>query len=220
MIDALTAPGLFGTAAAARPSRTAMGRDQFLSLLVTQLKHQDPLSPLEPHEFAAQLAQFTSVEQLAQLNGQLEAQAGATQLGLLMQQTTLSTALMGRRIVAAGNQVAIPTAGSAEIQADVGGTGGAVTVRLLDDSGRVVATRDLEAVGGGRQRLRLPADLPPGTYHYELAVTDAAGHELPVVTYTSGVVDGVHFRGDRIVLRIGAMEVSLVDLAEIQPVAP
>ena len=55
-----------------------MGKDDFLKMLVAQLKHQDPMNPMEGQEFAAQLAQFSSVEQLVQLNKQYETQAEST----------------------------------------------------------------------------------------------------------------------------------------------
>jgi flagellar basal-body rod modification protein FlgD len=52
---------------------TALGRDAFLNLLVTQLRHQDPLQPQADGEFIAQLAQFSSLEQLTQIQQTLEA---------------------------------------------------------------------------------------------------------------------------------------------------
>src|SRR5690625_8037480 len=61
----------------ARASNSEMGKEEFLRLLVTQLSNQDPLNPMDGQEFAAQLAQFTSVEQLLNIqqtlveNGQL-----------------------------------------------------------------------------------------------------------------------------------------------------
>ena len=51
----------------------ALGRDQFLTLLVAQLKHQDPLNPLDGTDFTAQLAQFSSLEQQFAMNDNLEA---------------------------------------------------------------------------------------------------------------------------------------------------
>lgn len=55
----------------ARKANDAMGKDEFLKLLVAQMKHQDPLNPMDGQEMAAQLAQFTSVEQLLAANDTL-----------------------------------------------------------------------------------------------------------------------------------------------------
>jgi flagellar basal-body rod modification protein FlgD len=198
----------------------ALGRDEFLRLLVTQLRNQDPLSPLQPHEFAAQLAQFASVEQLSQLNEGLAQQLAATHLNAIVGQTALSASLIGRSVVALGDQVEIPANGSGQIRAEVEGAGQA-TLRLFDAAGNVVAERDLGPVSGGRRTLDLPDDLPPGTYRYELTVTAADGSALGVTPYTSGVVDGVFFRDGEIRLRMGGLEVSLDALAEVErPLSP
>jgi flagellar basal-body rod modification protein FlgD len=50
----------------------AMGQDEFLKLLVTQLQHQDPMNPIENHDFIAQTAQFTQLEQLTKLVNLME----------------------------------------------------------------------------------------------------------------------------------------------------
>lgn len=54
-----------------------LGRDAFLQLLTTQLAHQDPLQPQGDTEFIAQLAQFSSLEQLTQMRGTLDVIAAA-----------------------------------------------------------------------------------------------------------------------------------------------
>lgn len=52
-----------------------LGRDAFMSLLLTQLQHQDPTQPQADGEFLAQLAQFSALEQLQQMNAKLESMA-------------------------------------------------------------------------------------------------------------------------------------------------
>src|SRR6478609_3360421 len=59
-------------AAANKSSTDTLGKDQFLRILVTQLRNQDPTQPLQDKEFIAQMAQFTSVEQLTNMAGEMK----------------------------------------------------------------------------------------------------------------------------------------------------
>ena len=68
------------TSAATGVKNDGLGRDSFLMLLTTQLQHQDPTQPQADGEFLAQLAQFSSLEQLTQMQTTL--QSIATQLGV------------------------------------------------------------------------------------------------------------------------------------------
>jgi flagellar basal-body rod modification protein FlgD len=215
----MISPASFNTStygAESAGGRSALGKDEFLRLLVTQLKNQDPLSPLQPHEFAAQLAQFTSVEQLTQVNAGIAQQSELTQLAALVGKTTFGAALIGRQVVAEGNQVIVPATGGARVKIDVGGTGGKATLRVLDKNGREVGKSDLGSLGPGRQTLSLPPGIPPGTYTYRVDVKDAKDHAVPVTTYTVGTVDGVFFKNGQIVLRLGSIEIELDRLAEIE----
>jgi flagellar basal-body rod modification protein FlgD len=58
-------------AAASRKPTDTLGKDQFLAILVTQLRNQDPMQPMQDKDFIAQMAQFTSVEQLMNMSGEL-----------------------------------------------------------------------------------------------------------------------------------------------------
>ncbi len=217
MINPVTNYALFGAAAGATAPKQSLDKDAFMTLLVTQLKNQDPMNPQDSSQLAAQLAQFTSVEQLTQLNEAVTSQELSLREATLLSKTSLSATLIGRRVIGEGNQLQVPATGAAQIRVEIGAGGGQAKLRLLDSTGREVTTRELGVVPAGRQTLTLPADLPAGTYRYELTVTGPKDAAVPVATFTRGIVDGVTFKNGQIVLRIGGMEVALDDLAEIEP---
>ncbi|NOT35594.1 MAG: hypothetical protein HOP12_15725 [Candidatus Eisenbacteria bacterium] len=212
---ASTSGGDSGSLSNAASRSSAMGRDQFLQMLVTQLKNQDPMSPLQPHEFAAQLAQFSTVEQLQQIGDGLVAQTTALELSNVIGKTTLSAAMLGRSVIAHGNQLEVTANSSPPIKVDIGGVGGTTTLIVRDSKGKEVARREFGSMPGGSQTLALPEGLVPGVYKYEVQVKDGAGKTIPVTPYVTGTVSGVSFRDGSIVLRIGGMEVVLDDVAEI-----
>ncbi len=93
--DPISTPG--GTATSS-PGSQKLGKDAFMNLLVTQLKHQDPLAPTENQEFIAQLAQFSSLEGIQELNDNLLGLAVLQQSNALMAQLTQSSDLIGKTV--------------------------------------------------------------------------------------------------------------------------
>lgn len=67
-----------------RDTAKELGKDQFLELLVTQLRYQDPTNPVSDQEFLAQLAQFTSLEQINNLTDSINTFAATTQAASLL----------------------------------------------------------------------------------------------------------------------------------------
>ena len=58
-----------------------LGKDDFLQLLVTQMQHQDPLAPMEDKDFIAQMAQFTSLEQMKNMNNAVQITQATSYIG-------------------------------------------------------------------------------------------------------------------------------------------
>jgi len=73
----------------------ALGKDAFMNLLVTQMQHQNPLEPQADGEFLAQLAQFSSLEQLQDINDNISKLMSFVEAGLTGAGTTPSTGTQG-----------------------------------------------------------------------------------------------------------------------------
>lgn len=213
MVTAATAaPALptMATPGALRGPGGAMGKDEFLQMLVAQLRNQDPLNPIEGQEFAAQLAQFTSVEQLMQINEAVGSQGGSQQavLGALNTNAALST--IGRVVTALGDGLIATEGVPAEASFDIGGVGGGdTTIVVRDAAGVVVAEHELGAMGSGRQTVAFTGDrsLPPGSYSYEVRVVDGAGAVVPVQQYTTARITGVSTGASGVVLTAGQIQI-------------
>jgi flagellar basal-body rod modification protein FlgD len=220
MIDPTTSPQYYGgsTSTTTTAAKKSLDKDAFMKLLVAQLSHQDPMNPLDGTQMAAQLAQFTTVEQLTKLNTAMETQTAAAQVASLTSQSALSASLLGRQVEALGNQVVVPSTGKGEILVDIGGTGGKGTLTLTDTAGAVIATREIGSLKpGNSQVITLPSDLPPGTWTYSLSVKDSSDTAVSVTTYSSGIVSGVEFKNGEIVLQAGGLELLLSNLVRIAP---
>ncbi|MDY0258570.1 MAG: flagellar hook assembly protein FlgD [Desulfovibrio sp.] len=80
---------------------SSLDKDSFMLLLVTQFKYQDPLNPMDDKEFIAQMAQFSSLEQLMNLNTSMESLTTATN----NQQMINATSYIGKQVTISGNSI-------------------------------------------------------------------------------------------------------------------
>jgi len=99
-----------------------LGKDAFMKLLVTQLKNQDPMAPADNSEYIAQLAQFSSLEQMQELNDNIVGLAVLQQNNALMSQLTQSSALIGQQVQyldPVSNTSQIGTVSSVKIENDI-----------------------------------------------------------------------------------------------------
>jgi flagellar basal-body rod modification protein FlgD len=217
--------GLLGPPSDATRGSTALGKDQFVQLLLAQLQNQDPTSPMDGQAFVAQLAQFSSLEQLqgvsTRLDSLLLAQASANQLQ--------TASLVGQDVLFTTSSVMLPDVGGTTVGGELSGDAATVTVTIRDADGNKVRTLtagpatkgSLEIPWDGRDEAGVP--LPAGEYRVELAAADVEGKAVDIEARGRGRVTGVSFANGYPELLIDGRKVKLSDVLEIvepSPAAP
>jgi len=196
-----------------------MGKDQFLKLLIAQLKNQDPMSPLQGDQMASQLAQFSSLEQLQQINANLTGQqtSSSTLLGAVQSSAAINT--IGHTVVAIGNQLQVGGANAAtSVEATFGSAATKATLHIFNASGSEVGSQSLGSVGAGKQTFNLgkmTEKLAPGTYTYTIDATDGSGAAVSVQTYTTARIDGVSSGQNGLVLTAGGITIPYGSIVRI-----
>jgi flagellar basal-body rod modification protein FlgD len=134
-----------GLAVPTNDKKAELGQADFLHLMLTQLKNQDPFKPLDSGEFLGQLAQFGTVSGLTQLQTSFDSLATS----LVSNQALQAASLVGRSALVQASRIAIadgePVAGAVELPA----TSSSVRVVVRDSSGEVVRALDLGAKTAG-----------------------------------------------------------------------
>ncbi len=190
-INTNTVPSLETT----QPNTDVMGKDDFLQLLVAQLQNQDPLKPMESTEFTAQLAQFSSLEQLYNVNENLD-DLGSNQLAMNNAQTI---SMIGKSAWAEGNLIQKSDVSPTEIYFGLDGDALETVVNIYDAQGTFVKTISAGAMEAGDRSVewdgtdhegRLISD---GFYQFEVLAADAEGKAIATNTFIVGTVTGVTF---------------------------
>jgi len=191
-------PTPFAAAAPASDAKTLNANfDQFLTLLTTQLKNQDPLSPMDSTQFTNQLVSFSGVEQQIKMNGNLTkllAASGASQ-------TTLALSYIGLNIPMTGSTFDYPGGGSVATTYDLPVSASNNTLRILDQNGNTVYSQTGELSGGAHTFVWDGADqngqiVAPGTYTLRVDAQDQNHGGISATTTVPGRVTGVETAAD------------------------
>jgi len=196
-----------------------LGKNEFLKLLVTQLRYQDPMNPLQGEQMAAQLAQFSSLEQLVNIGDALKTQQ--TGNDALVQAVTNSTAMntIGKEVTAVSDQVLLPADGSAKVSCTTAG-GGKGTLTITDANGKVLGSRDLGYIEGGPHTFDVGsagAGLKEGGYRYYVDIKGADGKAVQVETYATARIDGITYGQNGAMLTAGPLRIAPGSIIKIAP---
>lgn len=198
--------------------RNEMGKDDFVKLMSAQLKYQDPINPLKNEEMAAQLAQFSALEQMMNVNQNLEKMAAAQK----PQDNVLAASLIGKKIQTDSSRLSLEKGGQPEIKFSLPSDAEVVNVSVVDAKGEVVREIELGTMVKGDQSIRWdgknaknqPAN--PGEYNYRINASAEGGKPLVINTATSGVVSGVVFEGGKPLLLVGDKKIALDTVGRIE----
>jgi flagellar basal-body rod modification protein FlgD len=163
----------------------------FLTLLTTQLKNQDPLSPLDTNQFTQQLVQFASVEQQLKTNDQLTTLVSLQQTA----QSTQALGFVGKTAVVDGSTAAVTNA-SATWDLSVP-TNSNVNISITNSTGQTVFTGSYAVNAGNNQPFTWDGkgndgtQWPDGKYKLTATAVDSAGNPVAVSTQIQGVVSSV-----------------------------
>jgi flagellar basal-body rod modification protein FlgD len=208
-------PGTPG-APPARKAQGALDKDDFLKLLVAQLKNQDPQSPMNADQMAAQLAQFTSVEQLTNISDTLEAQ-GASQSALLNEVAAgAAVGNIGRTITASSDLIEL--SGNDNETLLVTGNGGPAQITITDAvTGRELDTRQMGSLRSGTTEINIGQslkDLPSGVYRVRVSSVDP-NSAAQWSTAVKGTVTGVSSTSGGLQYAMGNLRIPFSAVTEI-----
>ncbi len=204
--------GQTGYSSETEESEDTLGKDAFLTMMVAQLKNQDPLNPMDGTDFTAQLAQFSSLEQQISTNTNLDAILG--ELKASTEETNLFN-YIGKNITSDGNPVTVQNgeviAGGlftleepSTIDVVVYNSEGSA-VRVLSSNNELIAegTYDIEWDCRDEEGYKVAN----GEYTYDVIAKNIDGEYITVDTSTTGLVTGLTSSGGKAYLVVDGKNV-------------
>jgi flagellar basal-body rod modification protein FlgD len=188
-----------------REIKKTIGKDDFLRIMITQMKHQDPTKPFDADKLAQELAQITSVEQLQNVNTNLQKMAGQNKP---MERMTM-TSLIGKTITVDRNRFPHVEGQNTNLSYVLPEDAARVRLQLVAPNGEVAYSKEFgkqkagmnNFVWDGKKDNTTPAKA--GTYVMKVEAENAGGQPIAVSAQLQARVIGVSFEGDEAVFLIG-----------------
>ena len=188
-----------------------IGKDDFFKMLLAQIQNQDPLNPIDGTDFATQLAQFSSLERLGNINAQLET--------MNLYQASLNNAqslnLIGREVMARGDVIKVEGE-STDLTYSLSGDAKKVSIKIYDEAGDLVNTLEFGNQKEGRNSVIWDCSgISNGNYTFDVSAVDGNGEKISVDTMITGVVTGVAFKNGSAYLSINGQDIAFGDVISV-----
>jgi flagellar basal-body rod modification protein FlgD len=219
--DSLQALGL-GRPSSAPPKAPELGQNDFLTLMMAQIRAQDPMDPMDNNAFLSQLAQFSTVSGIEKLNQSFATLAGS----LASSQTVQASQLVGRSVLVSGDEVDFDPASASGLTTvvDLPAMVPDLTVNLYDAKGELVRSMSMAGQGPGLVEVKWDGlndagdPLPAGRYRQE--ATGSLGEATTVLPSLVPMrVEGVAVDpkgGSPVLTLAGGRQIALDQVREIR----
>lgn len=206
-----------GTKKTSSTSTTAEMEDRFLTLLMTQIKNQDPLNPMDNAAVTTQLAQLNTVNGIEKLNATLSQLLSGYNEAQGMQ----AAGIIGKNVMVAGNSLPLAAGKTAFGGASLAAAADKVTLTIKDASGKLVQSKELGAQEAGIMYFSWDGKdeagnaMSEGKYTFAIEAT-AAGKKVDATAMKIGTVSAVTRSKDGFILDMGTLgDVAFKDVQQI-----
>ncbi|MFO7734950.1 MAG: FlgD immunoglobulin-like domain containing protein [bacterium] len=199
--------------------KNSLKKDDFMKLLLTQMQHQDPLSPMESTDYISQLAELTSLEELQNIH------EGVQNLAVMEAAGTNSQTVnyIGKNIKAVGSTISVGKKGdvNADMYYSLEENAKSVDVTIKDEDGNIVRTIKNGPQDAGEHSIVWDGRdndgnlVPSGKYSYDVAAVGNEGEKINSDKAIEGKVTGVTYENGYPELMIGDIRVMLGDIISV-----
>jgi flagellar basal-body rod modification protein FlgD len=198
-----------------------LGKDEFLTMLVAQLQYQDPMNPMDSTGFTAQLAQFSSLEQLESINAALETMTTYQ----ASNDNAQAVQFIGKQVTAVGNVVELGDGGTATMSFELADDADAVYIKVYNEAGAFVGDFEVGSLAAGEQQVTWDGrdqngqSLPEGQYQFDVLAVDENDAQVSATTYSTGVVTGVSYQNGEAYLKTDSFLLPISSVVRVDQVA-
>lgn len=219
MVDPINSTVNYQTGTA--KGKSNLGKDDFMNLMIAQLKHQDPLNPMDGTEFSAQLAQFSSLEQLSNLNEYVKQSIDANYYLTQSINNALTANLIGKQVKLSASDFQNKGQEKINLGYNLNAEASIVKVNIYNENNVLVKTIEETGLKAGEHKLSWDFTdnngdkLPEGGYHIEIEAKGLNGEELTAESFIWGKIDGVRFSETGSLLVVDNSEYDLASILEV-----
>ncbi|MBP5856103.1 hypothetical protein KAJ83_03720 [Marivibrio halodurans] len=194
--------------------------DNFLTILTTQLQNQDPLSPMDTHEFTNQLVAFAGVEQSVRQSGQLDQLISLNRGNEAMG----AVSYIGQTVTADYNEFNFNGTDPVELSYTLPKDAKSAAMQVYTSEGDLVTVIPADKTAGNHKvtwdgKTLLGEDMPEGVYSFQLGAIDENEEAVEASYQTTGKITGVEYTPNETILKAGDVPIPLSRVLSVEETA-